>query len=67
MSDSEPLPRDLDAIKAWYRASQVQDDPYRPVLDLPPIVVHQIQMSLTEDLALCRGHLKRLIEYAGRE
>lgn len=62
----EPLPRELDAIQGWYRASQAQDDPYRPARDLPARVVHQIQKSLQDGLPLYADQVKRLIEYAQR-
>ena len=64
----EPLPRELDAIQAWYRASQANDDPYshRPVRDLPARVVHQIQKSLQDNQPLYADQVKRLIEYAER-
>lgn len=64
MSTGEPLPRALDAIKAWYRASQDQNDPYRSPRELPARVVHQIQKSLQDGSPLYAGQVKRLIEYA---
>jgi hypothetical protein len=62
----EPLPRDLDAIKAWYHASQVEDDPYRLPRELPARVVYQIQMSLQRGLPLYADQMKRMIESAQR-
>jgi hypothetical protein len=65
---SSALPRDINHIKAWYRASQPQD-PYRPErepLNLPPRVIRQIEMSLLEGHPLTEVHLERLIEYAAR-
>ena len=67
--DWDPLPRDLEAIKAWYRGSQRDDAPYgpqRPPKELPAAVVHQIRVSLMEGHPLCPIHIKRLVEYAER-
>lgn len=62
----EPLPRELDAIKAWYRASQIEADPYRTPRELPARVVHQIQKSLQGGSPLYADHVKRMIESAQR-
>jgi hypothetical protein len=60
----EPLPRSVEGIKEWYRASQIEEDEYCTPLELPPQVIHQISVSLSEDRPLAAIHLKRLIEYA---
>jgi hypothetical protein len=64
--DWDPLPRSLEAIKEWYRKSQIEEAPYRTPREIPERVVHQISVSLTMGKPLARIHLKRLIEYADR-
>jgi hypothetical protein len=64
--DWDPLPRNLDEIKAWYRASQLEERGYATPEELGARVIHQIGISLIENRPLAVIHLKRLIEYAKR-